>query len=238
MQCTRTSTEGLDTALWGRGQLVPGSGACSAPSINCLHTTTNACSSSQWPCSPSATMILHLHICTSISGGPARLPPHLPGWPHEGGWTSAGQAGMTQGSSAPCLSLGFTGKGLGFGPVNCASCRYWSAAHCEVPDMPAQRRSPPSACLCTPANSQTGRWPAGSSSISTGPSGKELGLSARGFPNWLVLGQQDAEVPLCQAFGSGRMADLCFRPRDLSQSEKPRASTLEWWQAQLPLAAA
>ena len=142
------------------------------------------------------------------------------------------------GGSAPCLSLGFTGKGLGSGPVNCSSRSCWSAAHCEVRDTPARRQSPLSACLCTPANSRTGLWATGSSSTSTSPSGEELGLRARGFPNRLVLGQQDAAVPLCQSFGSGRMADLCFHPRDLSQSEKPRAHTLEWWQAQLPLAPA
>lgn len=150
-------------------------------------------------------MILQLHSCTSISGGPSWLLPHLPGGTHEGGWTSAGQAGVTWKGSAPCLSLGFTRKGLGSGPVNCLSCSCWSAAHC---------RSPHSTCLCTLANSQTGPWAAGSRSVSTSPSGEELGLSARGFPNWLLLGQQDAAVPLCQSFGSGRMADL-FPPQRL-----------------------
>lgn len=82
------------------------------------------------------------------------------------------------------------------------------------PDTPARRRSPHSTCLCTLANSQTGPWAAGSRSVSTSPSGEELGLSARGFPNWLLLGQQDAAVPLCQSFGSGRMADL-FPPQRL-----------------------
>lgn len=211
---------------------------CSFDQLSSLHTTTNACSSSQWPCPPYATMILHLHICTSISGGPAWLLPHLPGGTHEGGWTSAGQAAVTRRGSAPCLSLGFTEKGLGSGPVNCSSCSCRSAAHCEVPDTPARRRSPPNMCLCTPANSQTGSWAAGSSSTSTSPSGEELGLSARGFPNWLIPGQQDAAVPLCQSFGSGRTADLCFHSRDLCQSEKPHVHTLEWWQAQLSLAPA
>lgn len=116
--CTRASTEGPDTApgqrmgwpsFWGL--------LCSFDQLSSLHTTPTACSLSQWPCPPSATMILHLHICTSTSGGPAWLLPYLPGGTHGGGRTTS----CDLGGSAPCLSLGLTGKGLGSGPVNCSS---------------------------------------------------------------------------------------------------------------------
>lgn len=98
---------------------------------------------------PISAMILRLHICTRTSGGPAWLLPVCQG-------TSAGQAGVTRGGrgSAPCPSL-FHGKGLGCGSVNCSFCSCWRAAHCEVPDAPAQRWPPPSRCLHAPAGSRT-----------------------------------------------------------------------------------
>lgn len=52
--------------------------------LSSLHITTSACSSPQRPCPPSATRVLHLHIDTSTSGGPAWLLPRLPAAPDGG----------------------------------------------------------------------------------------------------------------------------------------------------------
>lgn len=60
---TRASTDSLNTVPWSRRWVLPASG------------TTNTCSSSQWPCLSSETVILQLHICTTLSGRSARLLP-------------------------------------------------------------------------------------------------------------------------------------------------------------------
>lgn len=179
-------------------------------------------------------MILQLHSCTSISGGPSWLLPHLPGGTHEGGWTSAGQAGVTWKGSAPCLSLGFTRKGLGSGPVNCLSCSCWSAAHCSP--TPLLGGGHHTARVC--AHSQTARLAPGLQAPGVCPPAHRVrswgclpGVSQTGS----YLDNRMQRCPCAKVLGVDGWL-TCFHPRDLSQSEKPCARTLEWWQAQLPLA--
>lgn len=115
---------------------------------------------------------------------------------------------MTQWGSAPCPSLVLQGKILVLA---------LSAVHHAVAGVLPTAGSPQPLLRGGHHPAHPARLALGCRNSSTSPPG--VGLSARGFPNQLALGQHEAAVPLCQGFGSRMMADLCSCPRDLSQSD-------------------
>lgn len=201
-----------------QGRDVPASGACSAPSINCLLPLincplhiTSACSSSQQPCPPSATRVLHLHIDTSMSGGPAWLPPHLPEDPPGGRHQQ--DPSVTRGLSALPVS-GFYRERPWFWPCQLLTTQplLTGGQHPARPRTAAHSR-PALACRNTP----------------TSP--PRVGLPARGFPSRLLLGQHSSA--LVPGLREWTVADPCS-----CLGLRPRVHTVRWWQARPPLAPA
>lgn len=241
--CATASTEGLDTVPCSQGRDVPASGACSAPSINCLPPLINCrpCTSPQVPAVHPSGLVLHLQPGSSIS---TLTPARLEGLP--GSFPVCQRPPME-------ADISRTRRGLSTLPVSGFYRErpwFWP---CQLFTMQQLQRCPPrgprSPCSQAASTQRAHAQPhtagpaLGCRNIPTSP--PRVGLSA----SRPLLGQHEAAVPLCRGFGSGWWLTHVPAP-DLSQSEATCAhcavvagtattgSSTEWRRKQLPPQAA